>query len=406
MDFQEIIKNSFVNLGRNKQRTFLSMLGIIIGIASVIILLSVGNGAQASITNSITSLGSNILTISPNFQRAGGVQSSSSLESLSLADTQAIKDLKSTLNLSAISPEFSSRGQIIGNGNNENVSVTGVTEDYPTAHNFTIQYGSFITNEQDTSLAKVAVIGPETATTLFGDPSSAVGNTIKINKVIFRIIGVTQSKGSSGFLNSDDFVWVPLGTAQKILFGQSSLSSIVVQASNPNELDNIKTELTNLLMNRHNISNPNNADFAIRSSADTLSALDSVTGTLTALLASIAGISLIVGGIGVMNIMIVTVTERTREIGLRKAIGANNTDILNQFLIEAVVLTLSGGLIGVTTGVVISLIIGLTGIIQTAITPGSIILSVAVTVVIGLVFGIYPARQASKLSPIDALKFE
>lgn len=404
MSFIDLIKTAFTALGSNKTRTSLTMLGIIIGIASVITLLGVGSGSQNSIQQSVSALGSNILTISAGSQRTGLVQGGSgTAATLTLEDADAIKSKVS--NISAVSPEASRNFQIIANGNNTNTSVTGVLPDYLIAHNYQIQSGNFITTENNDSMGKVAVIGPDTAKNLFVD-QDPIGQTIKINKISFKVIGLTVTKGSSGFQNLDDIILIPLQTAQKILLGQSNIRSIVVSASSDKSLTQVQNDITTLLMQRHNISDSTQLDFTIRNSADTLSALSSVTSTITGLLSSIAGISLLVGGIGIMNIMIVTVTERTREIGLRKAVGARNRDILAQFLVEAVILTLLGGIIGVLIGILLGFLISTFANIATQVQLNSIFLATGVSVLIGIVFGLYPARKASKLSPIEALRFE
>ena len=404
MNTFELIKTAFVSLSSNKPRTALTMLGVVIGIGSVISMLAIGNGSQQSIQDSVTSLGSNLLTITSSAQKTGLVQGAGgSGQTLTMEDATAIKDKIS--NITAVSPEYSSSSQVTSTDSNANVSISGVQPDYFIAHNYQAGEGVLITGDDNTNIARVAVLGPDTATTLFPN-SSAIGSTIQINKLPFKVIGITVSKGSTGFTNSDDVVFVPLSTAQKILFGQSKLRTITVQGKDSNSLTQVQADITSLLQTRHKIKVGKSDDFTIRNSADTLSTLTSVTGVFTILLASIGGISLLVGGIGIMNIMIVTVTERTREIGLRKAVGAKNSTVLMQFLIESIILTLFGGLFGVGLGYGVSYVINTTKVASSVISLDSVFLSVGISVLIGIVFGLYPAYRASKLSPIDALRYE
>jgi putative ABC transport system permease protein len=404
MNFVELIKTALNSLGSNKPRTFLTMLGIIIGIASVISMLAIGNGSQKSIQSSVSSLGSNLLTITAGSQRTGLVQGGSGSNlNLTMSDVKAIRDKISGID--GVSPEYGQNAQIVAGKNNTNVTVTGIEPEYATVHNYQIGDGSFISTDQVTNESRVAVIGPDTATNLFGT-DEPVGQTIKINKIAFKVVGVTVSKGSTGLGSQDDLVLVPLTSAQKVLFGSTKLRTIAVQGSSADTLDQVQTQISDLLLAQHKISDSTKADFTIRNSAQTLSTLSSVTGTFTLLLAAIGGISLVVGGIGIMNIMIVTVTERTREIGLRKAVGAKNATVLSQFLIEAVMLTFSGGLLGVALGYGISILATNFAGLATDVSPVSVLLSVGISVLVGVVFGLYPAYKASKLSPIEALRYE
>lgn len=405
MNPTQLLKTALTALGANKTRTSLTMLGIIIGIMSVIVMLGIGTGAQQTITSSLTSLGTNILSITAGAQQAGIVQQGvGTATTLTLQDAEAIES--HVTNLNAVSPEVQSQAQLLAGDANTNSPVYGVNQNYATVHNYQIQEGSFITQNNVTSTARVAVIGPDIASTLFGtiDP---VGQSMKIGKVKFTIIGETVSKGTvGGFLNEDNVVFIPLSTAQHIVLGTTNLRTISVQVNSADNVTQAQNDITNLLLARHHISDPTLADFTIRNSASTLQTLTSTTQVFTILLASIASISLLVGGIGIMNIMIVTVTERTREIGLRKAIGAKNKTILAQFLIEAIVLTVISGILGVGLGFLIARIMMNFITLTIAITPPSILLAVGVSLLVGIIFGLYPAYKASRLSPIEALRYE
>ncbi len=403
MSLIELLKTAIQALSTNKVRTGLTMLGIIIGIASVITMLGIGSGAQASIQSSVTALGTNVLTISSSGQFSGVVRGAAGAAStLTMDDATALSQVQG---VSAVSPETQSQAQIIAGQNNTNTIVYGVTPSYALVHNYQIQAGGFIVQSQVDSLSRVAVIGPDTATTLFGT-NSPIGQSIMINHVQFNIIGETVPKGSNGFASQDDFVIIPLTTAQQIVFGMTNLRSIAIQASSADVVSQVQNDVTTLLLTRHSITNPQNADFIVRNSATTLSTLSSITNVFTILLASIASISLLVGGIGIMNIMIVTVTERTREIGLRKAIGAKNATILQQFLIEAILLTLSSGILGILLGFSVGSILTHITLTSVLITPFAIILSTGISFLIGIIFGLYPAYKASRLIPIEALRYE
>jgi putative ABC transport system permease protein len=328
--------------------------------------------------------------------------------SLTPADENAIAQVT---NVTAVSGEYSSRYQITSSGANTNTTVDGVDAAYATIRNIVIDQGSFITDIQSSSLDKVAVIGPTVVTDLFGSTATAndaLGQKIRINNLQFTIIGITQTKGGSGFGNQDNMVYVPLGTALQYFAGNGNayLSTIDIQAANQGIMTQVQSDVTALLLSHHNITDPTKADFSTLNQADIVSAASSVTGTLTTLLAAVAGISLIVGGIGIMNMMLTTVTERMREIGLRKAIGATKRDINIQFLTEAISLTFIGGVIGIALGWGISFAVTLTGLIQAQVTLSSILLAFGVSAAIGIIFGWYPARRAASLNPIDALRYE
>lgn len=406
MDFIELIQSALDALLLNKMRTALAMLGIIIGIGAVIALISLGQASQQSVQSQIQSLGSNLLTVVPGSQRAGVVQGGiGSSTTLTYEDAKAIQTSSQVTTISEVSPELNRRTQVTAGRNNTNTQVIGVTPDYLTVHNNTMQSGNFITSQDIAALRPVAVIGSQVVSDLFGgnDPT---GQTIRINKLPFTIIGVTASKGGTGFGNQDDTVFIPLTTAQKIVFGVDSVSSIALSAKNPQVMTQAQNEVGYLLLARHKLSDPTQADFSIFSQQDILGAASQVTGTFTTLLSGIAAISLLVGGIGIMNIMLVTVIERTREIGLRKALGAKDGIVVTQFLIESIIVTICGGIIGMIFGILTSLIISSFMHLPFTISFSSIILAISVSGGIGILFGWYPAKKAANLSPIEALRYE
>ena len=406
MDLQELITESLSTLTLNKVRTGLAMLGVIIGIGSVIALVSLGQAGQKSITSQIQSLGSNLLTISPGSQFSGGVRGGGNVATLTYDDAKAIASSSLITTVESVSAEYSSRAQIVAGKNNTNTTVTGVLPEYAEIRNTTISLGTFITQRNVDSMSKVAILGPVTATDLFGEVVNPVGKTIRISGQVFKVIGVTEEKGGAGFMSQDDIVYIPLTTAQKLLFGVDYVSSISVSAINEDIMTQAQEEISNLLLSRHKIKDPEQADFRIMSQEDILSTMTQITDTFTTLLSGIAAISLVVGGIGIMNIMLVTVTERTREIGLRKALGAKGKAITTQFLIEAVMITFIGGLIGTILGIGVSL--GLTGMMNLpfVLSISSIALAFLVSAGIGILFGWYPAQKAAKLQPIEALRYE
>jgi len=412
MKNNDLIQESYSALASNKVRSGLTVLGIVIGIASVIAMVAIGQGAQGSIQASIQSIGSNLVIVMPSFQRsaatggrAGVSAGRGSAQTLTLADSQAIQN--EITQAKTVAPNVQSRYQVTAKGTNTNTQVIGTTPDYPTVRNVAIAQGVFFTAQQATNLAKVAVLGPTTRDDLFGtDNNNVVGQTIKINQLEFKVIGITQSKGGTGFNNQDDIIYVPLSTAQRFLTGTDYVNSISVTADSANDMTAVQQQITNLLLQRHNIGDPTQADFQVLNQADLVATASGVTNTFTILLASIAGISLIVGGIGIMNMMLTTVTERTKEIGLRKAIGATRANINSQFLLEAVMLTLLGGLVGILIGWLASLAITNFAGIKTSVSLFSVILAFGVSTAIGLIFGYYPARRASRLNPIEALRFE
>lgn len=406
MTIKDLFEETIISTKSNPARTSLTVLGIVIGIASVIIMLAIGNGAQASISASISSLGSNILTITGGGGgRQGGVNfGRSTQQTLTLADAKAIQEKISLVK--EVSPETNSRAQIIAEGNNTNTSIIGVVLEYEAAHSVLLEDGSFITDAQYRSAAKVAILGPTTRDDLFGTSSDAIGKEIRISGNRFVVIGVAKSKGGSAFGNMDDRVFIPLTTAQRYISGGDYVGSIAVTTANESDLTEMQTEITDLLLERHNKKTLADADFSIFNQADLASTAQSVTQIFTILLSSVAGISLLVGGIGIMNMMLTNVRERTREIGLRKAIGARKKDISNQFLMESIFVTVLGGIIGVAFGLLVSYGISLTGLLQTQVTTGPILLAFGVSAFIGIIFGYYPAKKASELNAIEALRYE
>ncbi len=408
MTTKDILHETVSALTANKVRTTLTMLGIIIGISSVIIMVSIGQGAQASITSRIQSIGANLITVSPGATRSFGYGASTgrgSAKTLTTDDVTAItSDIK---NINAISPEVTGRYQITAKGTNTNTSVVGVVPAYTTVHNTTVGDGVFISDQDVQNRTKVAVIGPTTASDLFGDGAEAVGQVLRINGMEFKVIGVTASKGTSGMNNQDDAIYIPLSSAQIFLLGSSAyVTSLSISATDSSVMTQVQTDITDLLMTRHKIKDATKLDFNVQNMADIVSTASSITTTFTYLLGSVAGISLVVGGIGIMNMMLTTVTERTREIGLRKAIGAKRRDISFQFLAEAVALTVVGGGIGVALGWIVAYIVTALGILTTSVSSTSVLLAFGVSAFIGIVFGYYPARRASRLNPIEALRYE
>jgi putative ABC transport system permease protein len=402
MKIKDILSETYSSLSANKARSGLTMLGIVIGIASVIAMVSIGNGAKVSIQSSIEGLGSNLLTILPGIVQPGRGIVSSGRGSAQTLKNEDIAVVEAIDGVEAVSPEVSRRFQVVASGNNTNTTITGVVPDYQTVHNISLSDGSFISDANQRSLGRQAVLGATSATDLFGDVDP-LGKTIRINKVNFNVVGILTAKGGAGFSGPDDMIFVPLSTMQKILSGVDYLTTMSVSVTDKDKMAEVKQLATDALLTSHRVDE---ADFSIISQEDILGTLTTVIDTFTIFLAAIASISLLVGGIGIMNMMLTTVTERTKEIGLRKAIGAKRSDINKQFLTEAVMLTFIGGAVGIALGWIISFIVTSTGIVATSVSWSSVLLAFGVSAGIGIIFGYYPARRAALLNPIDALRYE
>ena len=392
----------------NRLRAGLTMLGIIIGVAAVIALVAAGAGAQAQVAERFESLGSNLLVISPGSTAFRGVSGGASTQSLTMDDVDAIVQLASSV--SAVAPEYAvGSQQVVYFNKNTQTTVLGVTPAYQAVREWRVDRGRFVESLDLANQAKVAVLGSTVAEALFGEYVDPVGKMVKINRQNYQVVGILASKGVGGFQNLDDQVLIPLSTAQ-IVFGGAgnrALRAINVQVVSADRMDRAQPELTAILRARHGLSASQSNDFTIQNQAQIVETVQATTGIFTVLLASIAAISLLVGGIGVMNIMLVSVTERTREIGIRKAVGARRSDIMAQFLVEATILCLLGGLTGVLAGYgAAQLITPLLGGSRALVTPESVAMALGVSIAVGLFFGLYPAGRAAGLKPIDALRYE
>jgi len=409
MRLDDIAEETTFSMFSNKVRSALTILGIVVGIASVIVMVAIGQGAQQSITNSIAQAGSNLILVMPGFGfggGGGGVRGARGAAlTLTEGDAQAIQS--QVTGVSAVSQERSTREQVVAGANNTNTQIMGATPDYTVVHSVQMAEGSFLTQNDVSSVARVAVLGPTTRDDLFGTGATGViGKRVRINGIDFRVIGVTVSKGGSGFNNADDVIYVPLSAVQTLLVGDTHLSEISISASSANDITSVENQITTLLLSRHKISDPTQADFNVLSQSDIAATASTITGTFTIVLASIAGISLLVGGIGIMNMMLTAITERTREIGLRKAVGARRSDISMQFLAESVSLTFLGGVIGVLLGIGISGGLSALAHINTHVSIPSVLLAAGVSIGIGIVFGYYPALRAASMNPVEALRYQ
>ena len=402
MNFNDLLKEAFKSITANKLRSGLTILGIIIGITAVIAMLSIGEGAKRQLAQSVENLGSNQLNILPGFIQPGrGIVSTGrgTAQSLKMKDVEIIKKIEG---VKAVSPEISRRFQIVSSaGKNTNVLVIGVTPEYLIVRNSKVEEGSFF---KENDLNRFAVLGKTVAEDLFGE-EDPLDKTIRINKVNFKVIGILEPKGSVGFINADEVVLVPLIVMQKILTGSEYLSLIAVQAESSELVEKVKDDITNALLKERRVSSENQ-DFSVIAAQQFLNTFNTLINTMTIFLSSIAAISLIVGGIGIMNMMLTSVTERTKEIGLKKAIGAKNREILSQFLVESVILTLVGGVFGIILGSLISFGVSKFASITSQVSIFSILLALTFSSLVGIIFGYYPAKRAASLDPIEALRYE
>ncbi len=406
----EVVRVSFDSLFANKTRSFLTMLGVIIGVASVVALLSLGNGAQASITGQVQSIGTNLIFVFPG-SLSGRPGQTIAAQNLTMEDVQAISGLGLPLN--GIAPQFSGSADIVAPAADKNASIAGTTPAYFTMQDLRTTSGSLFDEGQSRAGAPVAVLGATLAKDLFGN-GTAVGQTVRVKDQTLRVIGVLAAKGGGGMSSADDQLFAPINFVQQRLFGARTpdgnsyrVANIILSARNGDDIQAIQDRITVLLRERHHLkADGSGDDFSVANQASMLSTLNSITSILTAFLATIAGISLLVGGIGIMNIMLVSVTERTREIGLRKAVGTRGQDILLQFIVEALVVSVTGGVIGLILGALIAGLVTLSGALTATVSLSSVVLAVGFSLAVGLFFGIYPARRAAQLNPIDALRYE
>jgi putative ABC transport system permease protein len=406
MNLSESFLTALDALLANKLRAVLTMLGVIIGVAAVIALVSIGNGLDAFITGEIQSIGSNLLFVTTDNENSGGYRA------LSLEDVDALSDSFNAPALAAVSAEIGGQQEVVGYGVNERTAVTGITNNYLDVNNFVIEFGNgFLPSDLDTR-ARVAILGPEIAATLFGDVFP-IGETVKIAGVSYEVIGITESKGESIGSNPDSSIFIPISTAQSRLYprrtrsGDHAVDVITAQAVSEQQTDLAIEQITETLRDQHGIIYASDDDFTIISQTALLDSFSAITATLTLFLGAVAGISLVVGGIGIMNIMLVSVTERTREIGIRKAIGALRRDILLQFLIESVLLSLIGGIIGIILGASAAFALSnFLGDLVPTVDLGTVVMATSFATAVGVIFGLYPAWRASNLRPIEALRYE
>jgi len=403
MSARDLLRLALGRLGTGKLRTALTMLGVIIGVASVVALVAVGQGATSGISNRLAGLGTNLLTVNAGASFNGITRGAAgSSTTLKLADAVALRSLAG---VEAVAPELSSQKLVVAGAKNTTTTVIGTTADYPIVRAYTIWQGSFLTSASVDAGLRVAVLGATTADDL-GLGASAIGTDVTVGGLPFRVVGILQAKGGTGFASPDDEVLVPVSTANSLLVGGSSVRSIGVSVATPDQMTTVTAEITAALRERHGLTGTAADDFTVQNQDQLLATVSSVTTLLSVLLAGIASISLIVGGIGIMNIMLVSVRERTREIGIRKAIGARGRDILAQFLIEALALSLAGGLVGIAVGLAISALIGVIAGWGFIFSPLTVVAAAGFSLLVGIVFGVWPASQAARLDPVVALRYE
>lgn len=409
MNLKDIFQEVWGAITSNKVRSGLTILGIVIGISSVIAMMAVGNGAKKSIEDSVRSMGSNLIIVMPSIPKVPNAVSlmSGDANSLNMSDVEAIES--QVKNINGVAPEINRRLQVVAGRNNVNTQVIGTTPNYINLTNVKMGEGRFFTEGELNGGAKVAIVAATTRKNLFGShPQDNIGDTILINKVEFKIVGLIKDRSTKeGFTAPDDRVIIPITAMQRFLAPEKYLSSINIQSAGDGlVMKKVQADIKDALMRSHRIRDEDKKDFEFINQAELLSQFSAISTTFTVLLSSIAGISLLVGGIGIMNMMLTSVTERTKEIGLRKAIGAKSRDIVRQFLVEAILLTLIGGLVGVLLGIGFANIITMTGVIKTSVTLSSVLISLGVSAMIGVIFGYYPARKAANMNPIQALKYE
>jgi len=406
MNIINLIRIAYGSLAKNKVRTFLTMLGIIIGVASVIAMLAIGEGSKQNIQASISSLGTNSITIFPGATSQGGVRlEAGTSQTLKREDAEAI--VSRCESVQYVSPVVQRRSQIISGSQNWSSVVLGVFNDYLLIRNLTILMGREFTASEQRSAVKVCIIGQTVSMNLFGEESNPIGQIIRINSIPFKIIGLLDKKGQNTFgQDQDDIIIAPFSTVQKRMLSTTNINQILASSLSEPVIDDAKNEIVALLRERHKLKATEDDDFTVRTQSDISNIFGSVSNVLTILLASIAGISLLVGGIGIMNIMLVSVTERTGEIGIRMAVGAKSKDVMMQFMIEAIFISFLGGLMGIGLGILTSSLVAKFGGWPVTITSSSIVLSFVFSAAVGLFFGLYPARKAAHLNPIDALHYE
>ena len=403
MSARDLLQLAMGRLGTGKLRTALTMLGVIIGVASVVALVAVGQGATSGITNRLAGLGTNLLTVNAGSSVSGFTRGAAgSSTTLTLADATALRSLPG---VEAVAPELSTQKLVIAGTKNTTTTIIGTTPDYPTVRAYTMWQGSFLTQASLDAGLRVAVLGATTADDL-GLGAGSVGTTVAIGGLPFQVVGILQPKGGTGFASPDDEILIPVSTSSSLLVGGTSVRSIGVSVATTDQMATVTAEITAALRTRHGLTGTAADDFTVQNQDQLLATVSSVSTLLTVLLAGIASISLIVGGIGIMNIMLVSVRERTREIGIRKAIGARGRDILAQFLIEALALSLAGGLVGIAVGLAISALIGVIAGWGFIFSPFTVVAAVGFSLLVGIIFGVWPASQAARLDPVVALRYE